>query len=202
MHLIQSPTSPYARKVRILIKELGLEDKIPMSELNPMKNPDAARRVSPLGLVPVLTLEDENFIPDSPVIVDYIFAHSDKSPLHPDPESADYWADRKLHAISDGLTDICMRRTQENFRPEEERSASWLERWSKSILTSLDFLEENFEEIVEGPLSIGRIALITTLDYVDFRHGDLHWKADHPKLTDWQAEMHERASVQETAPSA
>ena len=56
MKLRYSPTSPFVRKVVVLAKELGIENKIELQRTN-TPDPDLATQ-NPLGKVPSLLLDD------------------------------------------------------------------------------------------------------------------------------------------------
>lgn len=68
MKLLGTLTSPYVRKARIVLAEKKIDfEWIPDSPNDPES---IARRVNPLARVPVLVLDDETPIFDSPVIVE------------------------------------------------------------------------------------------------------------------------------------
>ncbi|HYV89387.1 MAG TPA: glutathione S-transferase N-terminal domain-containing protein [Candidatus Polarisedimenticolia bacterium] len=70
MKLRYSPTSPFVRKVVVLAKELGIENKIELQKTS-TTDPDLATQ-NPLGKVPSLLLDDGSSLYDSPVICAYI----------------------------------------------------------------------------------------------------------------------------------
>ena len=72
MRLLGTPTSPYVRKVRIVVHELGLADRIPFEAISLADNPDLS--ANPLRKVPTLLLDDGTAIYDSPVIMEWLDA--------------------------------------------------------------------------------------------------------------------------------
>src|SRR3546814_12983549 len=72
MHLFYSPTSPYARKCRVVARERGLTADLQEIACNPMEDPAALQTKNPLGRVPALVLDDGMAVFDSPVIVEYL----------------------------------------------------------------------------------------------------------------------------------
>ena len=56
MKLLASQTSPYARKLRVLAAELGLD--MPVVDTAPMEDGAALLAVNPLGKVPALVTGD------------------------------------------------------------------------------------------------------------------------------------------------
>lgn len=80
MRLYVGTYSGYSQKVRIALAEKGLSERIPCISVSPdEKTGPVHRDRNPLGLVPVLELEDGSYLPESTPIIEYIDA------LHPDP---------------------------------------------------------------------------------------------------------------------
>ena len=74
LKLRNSATSPYVRKVRVLLLETGLEDRVELidTQVTPT-NPNAELNVdNPIGKVPVLLTENGVALYDSPVICEYL----------------------------------------------------------------------------------------------------------------------------------
>ena len=72
MQLFYSPTSPYARKCRVVARERGLMADIEETLCNPMEDPPELQSKNPLGKIPALILDDGTAIFDSPVIAEYL----------------------------------------------------------------------------------------------------------------------------------
>jgi glutathione S-transferase len=72
MTLRISATSPYARKVRIAVSVLGLEDRVKVSLADTYDPDDQIRTENPLGKVPTLLLDDGRSIYDSFVILTFL----------------------------------------------------------------------------------------------------------------------------------
>ena len=70
MKLIGSLTSPYVRKVRIMLAEKKIDAK--WEEENVWSDATQIGRSNPLGKVPCLVLDDGEAIFDSRVIVEYL----------------------------------------------------------------------------------------------------------------------------------
>jgi glutathione S-transferase len=56
MKLFWSTSSPFARKVRVLLREKQLADRVEEIECNPFSDPPALRAANPLGKIPTLLL--------------------------------------------------------------------------------------------------------------------------------------------------
>ena len=86
MKLIGALTSPYVRKVRIVMAEKKLDYQF---ELEDVWSSDAIVKSNPLGKVPCLVLDGGEAIFDSRVIVEYLDTRSPVSRLIPnDPAVA------------------------------------------------------------------------------------------------------------------
>ena len=68
MKLLYTPNSPYARKVRIVLREKG----IACEEAQVSLNEASVESVNPLGKVPTLIMDDQNTMFDSVVIAEYL----------------------------------------------------------------------------------------------------------------------------------
>jgi glutathione S-transferase len=200
MKLISSPTTPFGRKVRIVL----LEKKIPFElEFDVPWNPDTrVGQSNPLGKVPVLVLKDGETLYDSRVIVEYL---EHVSPVgHLLPQEAEYRiAVRKIEALADGMTDAAALIFMENKRPEEQRSKEWVARQETKVFRALEALSEELGEhvhFVDGKFSLADIAVGCALGYLDFRFPYIEWRTAHPNLAHFAAKLAERKSFQETVP--
>ena len=120
MKLFASTTSPYARKVRIMLIEHGLEHEfISESLADPNSN---VNRLNPLGKVPLLQRDDGEQLFNSPMIAEYIDSIS-TLPLI--PNDADLrWQVQRWHALGDGIVDAVVTRMLEGRRPEDKQSSA------------------------------------------------------------------------------
>ncbi len=197
MKLISSPTSPYARKARILIIELGLEDKIDIESVVAMQDPPQLHAANPLGKVPALLINDDHVLYDSPVICEYIDAENGGRFL---PSSgAARWDCLRRQGLGDGVTDASFLRTAERAKPESERSKMWWQRWSMAIMRSLDVMESDIAKAGDR-FDLGDVTFACALGYLDLRHEDMNWRQGHKVLADWFLRHEGRESVKNTVP--
>jgi len=197
MKLYSSPTSPYARKARILIIELGLEEVVEVYNTVPMENPAELQASNPIGKVPSLQLDDGSSLYDSPVICEYIDAQNGNKFL---PASDDArWDCLRRQALCDGVIDASFNRTMERLKPDEQQSAMWLERWVNAINRSLGEMENDIAGQGDR-FDLGDVTAAAALGYLDLRHGDLDWRNGHDELADWFKTVSKRPSVAATVP--
>lgn len=202
MRLYHSPTSPYVRKVMVLLQEVGMLDRVALipatgTPVDPGSMPLAQ---NPLGKIPALERDDGPALYDSRVICRYLDALAGNR-LY--PATPRLWDTLTLEATADGILDAAILMVYETrIRPEEKRFDPWIEgQWAK-IARALDTLESRWIDHLHGPLDMGQIAVACALGYVDFRHGARSWRATRPDLAAWEAAFSARPAMQATLPPA
>ena len=181
LRLRYHPASPYARKVRIAAAELGLANQIELSATDTADPADPIREQNPLGKIPTLLLEDGSAIYDSRVIVAYLDHLGGGGRLIPlDP--ARRFAALRLEALGDGICDAALLiRYEQTTRPENQRSASWIELQQGKIDRAIAELDA---APPSGERDVGHLATACALGYLDYRFGGA-WRAGAPKLVAW-----------------
>jgi glutathione S-transferase len=195
--LLHSATSPFARKVRVVIAERGLS--VELEAASPLDEGSPVRRFNPLGKVPVLLLDDGSSLFDSPVICEYLDSLGDAPPLLPST-GQDRWTDLRTQALADGILDAAFNIVTEGRRPEAERSAGWVERWTLAIISGVAMAEDQARKARQD-WTLGAIALACALGYLDFRLSRIAWRAANPTLASWYATQAVRPCMANTAPS-
>lgn len=199
MRLLMSPLSPYARKVRVTLRETGQLPEV--EEVNVITSPLASDpgvvAANPTGRIPVLIRDDGPALHDSRVITRFLDARV-RAGLYPE---ARIWEVLTLEAMADGILDSALILTYEGrFRTPEQMSAEWMEaHWGK-IRRAVDALEDRWMSHLEGPLDAAQIAVGAALGYLDFRHDVRNWRQGVDRLAAWQAAFDERPAMTETAP--
>ncbi len=202
MKLISVSASPFVRKVRALIIELGLEDAVALQDLgavSPVSNNMELNARNPLGMVPALELDDGSSLYDSPVICEYLNQIAN-GPFFPADAERRFQA-LGLQALGDGILDLSVAlRYETAVRPEALRWQDWIDHQNEKIARGLDALEIKCETFNRSPL-IGEMTIACALGYRDFRYADDDWRAGRPALTAWFEQMIQRASLQQTIPN-
>lgn len=135
MKLYASQTSPYARKVRVVLAEKKIDYE--MIEENVWSPDTTIGRFNPLGKVPCLVMEDGGAVFDSRVIAEYADTLSPVSRLIPQG-SRERLEVRCWEALADGLLDAALlARLEVTQRKESERSESWVQRQRSKIDAAL-----------------------------------------------------------------
>jgi len=202
MKLITSPTTPFGRKVRIVL----LEKKIPFELVNdiPWNADTQVGTFNPLGKVPVLVLKDGETLFDSRVIVEYLEHVSPVGHLLPQDPSSRIRV-RKIEALADGITDAAALVFLEFKRPESQQSRDWMLRQQGKVFKGLEALSETLGEgqlFLGNKLTLADIAAGCCLGYLDFRFPDIKWRDAHANLAAFYEKVGARPSFRETIPAA
>lgn len=196
MKLLGTPTSPYVRKVRLML----LEKNIPHEYLiDPPREPGSlVVRVNPLGRIPALILDDETCVFDSPVIAEYADSLNDHPILIPRNDPLARMRVKRWEALADGIMDSAIAVRNERLRPEDKQEPGNITLHNKAIDRALDFASINLgnDTWVNGEtISLGDLALFSTLVYLDLRQPERDWRTPHPNLAFLFDRMAERPSA-------
>lgn len=208
--LIHSRDSPYARRVRIVLAELGLSYD---SRLHPTVYaiPELAA-LAPTLRIPVWQ-DDQGTLFDSGLIVEYLLSRYGAGAAGDAPRSAGVlpplaralrrperlWADGKLLATVDDLTDAGFLLRQLALSGVEEEAVRYLQRVRQRIASTLDWLEAQAapQGFLPGVFSMPDVWLVCALEWAEFR-GTYAWRG-RPKLEAMMARLAARPSVAATA---
>lgn len=196
MNLIISPTSPYARKARIVCLEKGLGSRVQIIETNPFAENSAETNKNPLGKVPCLVLPDGSVLYDSPVICAYL-DEEDGNPTITAPNDGGRWSRARAHALGDGIMDAAFNIVMEKRRDDTLQSPFWLQRWEASIESALDAMLHDVEDRGDQ-MDIGAIACAVALSYLDFRLPTINWRRGRTRIDNWHSNLSARRSFIET----
>ena len=197
MKLWYSPRSPYARKCRIVAIERGIADRLELVAAD-LADPKSAGAIpNPLGKVPALLLDDGTLIIDSPLIAEHLDQVPGLAHLVPMEGPARRNA-TQLEAIADGICDAVVLANLERNRREGERSETVRNQQLAKVERGLDLLEREVARL-DGPVTIGHIALGCMLGYHEFRFGS-DWRKTRPRLASWYDGFAARPSMRETMP--
>ncbi|CAN7412204.1 glutathione S-transferase [Bosea sp. LjRoot90] len=179
--LRSSPTSPFGRKIKIAIAELGLDDRIEIVPADTNDPAESLRRQNPLGKVPTLVFEDGTTLFDSRVIAEYLDHLAGGGRLFQAGDAR--FAQLRLQAVADGVCDAGLLQVYElRLRAAEMRNAAWVENQAGKVARALASLEAA-PPAYDRP-RIGEIALACALGYLDLRFEGA-WRASHPALVAW-----------------
>ncbi len=196
MKLLGTNTSPYVRKVRLVL----LEKNIPHTYLvDPPREPGSqVARVNPLGRIPALILDDDTCVFDSPVIAEYADTLNDTPALIPRTDALARMRVRRWEALADGIMDSAVVVRTESLRPADKQEANNISLHNNAITRALSYAADQLgpREWCEcSSITLADLALVSALIYLDLRQAERDWRGAHPNLAAWFARLSERASV-------
>jgi glutathione S-transferase len=201
MELIGSDTSPYVRKVRVVMAEKRIEYRYEREDV--WSAASTIQQSNPLGKVPVLVTEDGAAIFDSRVIVEYLDTVTPIQRLIP-PAGRARVEVRCWEALADGLLDAAIAaRLELTQRPEAQRSQAYLDRQMAKVNAAVDAMAKGLGDkpwCAEQKFSLADVAVGCALGYLDFRYPQLDWRGRHPALAAHGEKLFARQAFADTAP--
>ena len=140
MKLLTVSASPYGRKVRVVISELAIIEKIEIINDNPWLKETLVSKANPIGKVPVLILDDNNSLYDSKLICEYLDNQSKKILLYPEA-GKERWDVLRLQNLADQMMDAFILRRLESKRPGGKQHEPWINRQWNVIQRSLNLFK-------------------------------------------------------------
>ncbi|MBM3358202.1 MAG: glutathione S-transferase [Betaproteobacteria bacterium] len=201
MKLYMNRASPFARKVRIAVRELGLTGRVQEADtaVSPVAANETLGRDNPLVKIPTLVTDEGDTLYDSRVICEYCDGLNRKSRLFPAAGPQRIAALRR-QALADGALDAAVLcRYELALRPEALRWPDWIAGQKAKVFGVLDLLEAETGRFGEE-FNIGQIGAACVCGYLDFRFPDWNWRSGRPQLAAWFERISRRPSVAETTP--
>jgi len=201
MKLLASKTSPYARKVRILLAE----KQIPFTlvEESAWNADTTVPRYNPLNKVPVLVLDDGTCLYDSTVIAEYLDPLG--APAFIPPSGLDRAKVRRDEALGNGITDAGLAIFLERKRPANLQDPAWIARQKGKVEAGIAALERELggKAYLHGDaMTLGDIACACALLWLEFRMPEFGWRRAHAALGRWIERLEARPSFADTRPPA
>jgi glutathione S-transferase len=206
MKLIGSLTSPFVRKVRIVMAEKKLECQLVLEDV--WAN-DEVQKFNPLGQVPCLVMEGQDSISgavfDSRTIVEYLDTLSPVGKLIPG-SGRERCEVRTWEALADGVLDAAVLVRMERVwvhRKDGERSQAWIDRQMGKVHAGLQAMEQGLGDKAwcsGSHFSLADIAVGCCLGWLNFRFPELDWRTPCPQLARHFEKLSSRPSFQDTVP--
>ncbi len=202
MKLIGALTSPYVRKVRVVMVEKKLDVQLALEDV---WNSDAILKSNPLGKVPCLVLDGGEAVFDSRVIVEYLDTLSPVGKLIP-PSGRERIEVRTWEALSDGLMDAAiLARLEATWagRTEQQRSQAWIDRQMSRVHGAVKAMAQGLGDkpfCAGNHFTLADVAVGCALGYLDFRFPHIDWRSEHPTLQKLHDKLVLRQSFVDTAP--
>ena len=199
MKLVASKTSPYARKVRVILAEKKLPFEFVVE--NVWAPETRILDFNPLGKVPALVSDEGETLFDSPVIAEYLDGLGGARLI---PAAGIERARvKRQEALGDGIADAGIGVFLERKREAARQDSAWVERQLGKVQSGIAALERELGDksfLGGDALSLGDIACGCALFWAEFRMPDLGWRAEHPTLDAWAKRLETRPSFSSTRP--
>lgn len=201
MKLIGSLTSPYVRKVRVVMLEKRIEYDFALE--NVWSGDTKIQESNPLGKVPCLIMEDGGAMFDSRVIVEYLDTLTPVGKLIP-PNGRERAEVKSWEALADGVCDAgLLLRLERTFRPAEQQSEVWFDRQMTKVNAGLKAMSVGLKETAYcagNQYTLADVAVGCTLGWLSYRFPQINWREEYPNLDKLFEKLCERASFKETMP--
>lgn len=199
MKLLQSPASPFVRKVRVTLHETGQWEEVEQIDVttSPHASDGTLTAANPIGKIPALIRPDAPALYDSRVICRFLDARAGTA-LYP---ASQLWDTLTLEATADGIMEAALAMVYEKrYREAEKVSAEWIEaQWTK-VARALDAVNTRWMSHLKGPMDMGHIAIGCALGYLDLRHEARNWRAGRDGLSQWHKDFAQRPAMAATEP--
>jgi len=192
MKIYFNKTSPYARKVRVVVHEKRLAERIEWCETDPWGDPLDLHDATPIGKVPALVTDDGVLLTESIAIAQ----HLDRVGSGPSLSGGDPADLLARMGLTQGLIDASFTMVLEARRPAALQWSDWTQRQMRAIDRTIPRLALPSE----GRFDLGDIGLAVALAYLDFRLKDVAWRPARPDLARWLDSVAARPSMQATRP--
>lgn len=204
MKLLGSTSSPYVRKVRVVMAEKKLDYAFVPEDV---WGPDTSISESnPLGKVPCLIMEGAEALFDSRVIVEYLDTLSPVGKLIP-PVGRERAEIKTWEALADGLMDAAILARLEatwTGRTKAQRSQAWIDRQLGKVNATVKAMSNGLgEKPFCGGIhfSLADVAVGCALGYLDFRFPQIDWRTEYPNLVRLHDKLLQRPSFADTVPA-
>ena len=204
MKLIGSTSSPYVRKVRVVMAEKKLDYAFVTEDV--WSADTTIAESNPLGKVPCLVMEGAEALFDSRVIVEYLDTLSPVGKLIPavGRERAEI---KTWEALADGVLDAAiLARLEATWagRTKAQRSQAWVDRQLVKVNAAIKAMARGLgDKPFCGGIhfSLADVAVGCALGYLDFRFPELDWRSENPNLVRLYDKLLQRPSFADTAPA-
>lgn len=198
MRLFLSPTSPFAREVKVALAEKNLLESTEQVYVDPWSSPSELLDVNPLSQVPTLELDDGQVLTNSSTIFQWLEIAYPTPRLLPE-RPADCARVLGTAALAQGVIESVVYVVIEGRKPKAQQSEKMLDRRSAGIGRVLDALEKKFDASREHFMLDG-LQMGCALEYVNLRLPDFAWQNRCPRLKEWLQWAAARPSMKQSAP--
>lgn len=198
MKLFVSSTSVFVRKVRVVVRERGLVNRVDEVSRLPVEAAPDLVAANPLSQLPALIDDAGVCWTDSGLISAWLATQGEGPRLLPDYGTDDYWRVKRVETAGAGLNEMMAKIVYENRRPETERSPFWLDRWEGNLRRAFTVADTICSE--PDIFDMGTLTLGVAATFCDFRLPHIDWRAIAPQIAALHEVLERRQSFIETYP--
>jgi len=196
MKLYLNEASPYARLVRVLLVEMGLDGETELIFVDPWQSPDELLAANPASKVPALTLNDGTRLVESSCIGDYLIRRSGRSALAP-LSHADTGKRLQILGLGRAAIDCSFGSVlQRRHAP----GPPLIERWLAALPRIAKALDKLYAEAASTDVDLADLTVAVAFEYVDFRLPEIRWRDEAPYLAVRVGSLGRRLSFVTTRP--
>jgi glutathione S-transferase len=205
MKLFVTPASPWVRRVRVCILELGIQDQFEFVQTRwphawgtqTVKMPDDFVQASPVMRIPALVAGDVT-LTDSHSICDYLNGtFGDHRLLARDGLAR--WRALEINALAGAILEAQIMRRAELLRTGPDRSDDFIAKMRDRGLRCFTALERKLPDF-GATFDLAQITTAVACGYDDWRYGP-EWRDSAPTLAAWYDSVAERPSLKSTEPA-
>ena len=199
MKLVGSLTSPFVRKIRVILAERSIKHEF--LEESAWTATTTVPRYNPLNKVPALELDSGESIFDSAVISEYLDAISGNTLIPGDAEARARV--RRGEALGDGLADAGITAFLERKRDASRQDAAWIARQMDKVNAGISAVGRELGDrpyIGGEQMNLADIACACGLLWAEFRMPELAWRQSDARMKAWAERIEMRPSFKATRP--
>jgi glutathione S-transferase len=205
VRLYVTPASPWVRRVRVTILELGIEDRFEFVQTKwphswgteTVAMPTDFTAATPAMRIPAL-VTDTVTLTDTHAICDYLNAELGQYRLLP-REGAARWQALATMALANAVLEAQIMRRAETLRADKDRSADFIAKMRDRTFRCFAALEQHLPTF-GATFDLAQITTAVACSYDDWRYGP-DWRGAAPKLAAWYDQVAERPSMKATSPA-
>jgi len=200
MKLYITAGSPYARIVRALIIEKGLESRVEIIPAQTRQTDSPYYAINPSGRVPYLVRDDGVALEESALICAYLDHLFGRPAFDPPPSGESRWNALRLEALARSTIDGLAVWIRELRRPAHERSPTIIRHEAERAARMAELWEREIADPwMQGHVNLAQLTLASALA-IEGRCPDFRWRDGHPRLVEWYTTIAARPSIASTQP--
>ncbi len=198
MKLYLNDASPYARLIRVIVLETGLDSETELVFVDPWASPKELLAVNPASKVPALALPDGSCLIESSCIADYLIVRGGRFDLSSFRSGSEPSIRLELLGLARAAIDSAFGSV---IQGRYAKDSPLIERWRANlprIARRIEVISSN--DVRRIDIDLADLTVATAFEYVDFRLPEINWRNEAPALAERVARLGDRASFRATRP--